>query len=158
MKQYLKALLAVITLFLIDQISKWYALRACSAGPIIFSQYVACNLCFNSGSCWSLLSGTTIFEQIFLFTATIGMSVALVFQMFDKQKTTETQTIVPEILILAGAVGNLADRMMYGGVVDFIELSYGKFHWPVFNCADSFVVIGVVALLIQLCTGRGTRA
>jgi signal peptidase II len=47
-------------------------------------------------------------------------------------------------LILGGAIGNLIDRISTGAVVDFIEVGYGRWHWPVFNVADSAVSIGVV--------------
>ena len=47
-------------------------------------------------------------------------------------------------LILGGAIGNLIDRVSAGEVVDFIEVGFGRWHWPVFNVADSAVTIGVV--------------
>ena len=47
-------------------------------------------------------------------------------------------------LILGGALGNLVDRLTTGEVVDFIDIGWGRWHWPVFNVADSAVSIGVV--------------
>lgn len=52
-------------------------------------------------------------------------------------------------LILGGAVGNLIDRVTTGEVVDFIEIGYGRWHWPVFNLADSAVTIGVVLFALS---------
>ena len=50
-------------------------------------------------------------------------------------------------LILGGAAGNIIDRIRLGGVVDFIDLSWGPYHWPAFNTADAALSIGVVILL-----------
>jgi len=52
-------------------------------------------------------------------------------------------------LILGGAIGNLIDRILYGSVVDFIDLSIGKYHWPAFNVADSALSIGVTIILLN---------
>ena len=49
------------------------------------------------------------------------------------------------ILILAGAISNIIDRLYYGCVIDFIDLRF----WPVFNLADIFIVSGVVFLLVE---------
>jgi signal peptidase II len=51
-------------------------------------------------------------------------------------------------LILAGAAGNLLDRLIHGHVRDFIDLSIGEHHWPAFNVADSALTIGIAILLI----------
>ncbi len=53
------------------------------------------------------------------------------------------------ILVLAGAAGNLMDRLLYGSVRDFIDVHAGRFHWPAFNFADSYISIGIVLLFIS---------
>ncbi len=52
-------------------------------------------------------------------------------------------------LILSGAVGNLIDRLLYGKVVDFLDLMIGDFHWYIFNVADSSVTIGMVLFIMH---------
>ena len=47
-------------------------------------------------------------------------------------------------LILAGAVGNLIDRILFGTVVDFFDFMIGSYHWYIFNVADSSVTIGMI--------------
>jgi signal peptidase II len=59
-----------------------------------------------------------------------------------------TPTTVALALILAGALGNLHDRILYGSVVDFIEVHIFSYHWPDFNVADSSVVTGACLLLL----------
>ena len=51
-------------------------------------------------------------------------------------------------LVLGGAVGNLIDRLVYGKVVDFIDVFAGNFHWPAFNVADSSLTIGIGIILL----------
>ena len=52
-------------------------------------------------------------------------------------------------LILSGAIGNLIDRLLYGKVVDFLDLIIGNFHWYIFNIADSSVTIGMILFIIH---------
>ena len=64
-------------------------------------------------------------------------------------------TLLPFVLVLAGAFGNLFDRIRYGHVVDFIHFHVQDgFSWPVFNLADVWVTIGIAILLLQIMTGR----
>ena len=52
-------------------------------------------------------------------------------------------------LILSGAIGNLIDRLLYGKVVDFLDVMIGNFHWYIFNIADSSVTIGMILFIIH---------
>jgi signal peptidase II len=56
-------------------------------------------------------------------------------------------------LILGGAAGNALDRLLYGGVTDFMEVRLGSYRWPAFNVADSVITIGAVLVLIELIFG-----
>ena len=57
------------------------------------------------------------------------------------------------ILIFSGAVGNLIDRILYGEVIDFLDIFYEGFHWPAFNIADSCITIGVSFMIFDLFFG-----
>lgn len=59
-----------------------------------------------------------------------------------------------EILVFAGAISNLVDRVLYGAVLDFIELYVGRWSWPVFNVADSLIVCGVIGMLFRQWKGQ----
>jgi signal peptidase II len=56
-------------------------------------------------------------------------------------------------LILGGAAGNALDRLLYGGVTDFVEVRLWTYRWPAFNVADSVITIGAVLVLIELIFG-----
>lgn len=53
-------------------------------------------------------------------------------------------------LILGGAAGNLADRLRFGHVTDFVDVYVGAHHWPAFNLADSSICVGVTLLILDL--------
>ena len=51
-------------------------------------------------------------------------------------------------MIIGGAIGNLIDRVLYGAVVDFIDLHYQNLHWYVFNIADIYISTGCILLIL----------
>jgi signal peptidase II len=57
-------------------------------------------------------------------------------------------------LILAGAVGNLTDRVRFGEVIDFLDLYIGTHHWPAFNVADSAISIGAALMIWEMVKRR----
>ncbi len=61
-------------------------------------------------------------------------------------------------LILGGAAGNALDRMIHGGVTDFLEVRLGSYRWPAFNVADSAISIGAALVLVELLFGGGHRS
>jgi signal peptidase II len=61
-------------------------------------------------------------------------------------------------LILAGAAGNLHDRVVFGSVTDFLDFHIGRHHWPAFNVADSAITCGAILLLWQVWRSRARRA
>jgi signal peptidase II len=69
-----------------------------------------------------------------------------------------TLTTVALALIFAGALGNAHDRILYGSVVDFIEVHIFSYHWPDFNVADSAIVIGACLLFLDSMLPRKTLA
>jgi signal peptidase II len=52
-------------------------------------------------------------------------------------------------LVLGGAIGNLIDRVVLGYVIDFIDVYYQSWHWPVFNIADCAITIGVALMVLD---------
>lgn len=87
--------------------------------------------------------------RIILATASL-LALAVVFLFYLKTPITERMIKLSFSLILAGALGNLLDRLTRGYVVDFIDLHVGRHHWPYFNLADSFITVGGLLLIIFL--------
>ena len=62
------------------------------------------------------------------------------------RQTQDRLLAVALVLVLGGAVGNLVDRLIYGYVVDFIDVYYQNWHWPAFNIADSAITVGAILI------------
>ena len=124
----------------IDQISKDLALRVLADGPVdVVEGAVRLRLTFNSGGAFGLLQG---FPGLFL-VATLFVAVLI---LVWARRLERPAWGVALGAILGGGLGNVADRLFRatGGVVDFIDLHV----WPVFNLADSAIVLGVGAVLL----------
>jgi signal peptidase II len=93
----------------------------------------------NSGVAFGIGQGTGFPYYVFSLVA-----VAVILWMFLGGRARGTLRQVALSLILGGAVGNLWDRLRSGEVVDFIEIGFRGWHWPVFNVADSAVTVGVI--------------
>ncbi len=93
----------------------------------------------NSGVAFGIGQGTGFPYYIFSILA-----VLVIVAMFLRRRAQGWPRRLALALILGGAFGNLVDRLKAGEVVDFIEVGFHGWHWPVFNVADSAVTVGVV--------------
>lgn len=91
----------------------------------------------NTGAGFGILNSFNL-PLLFLGIAVSGFLLLY----FDRFKTKYEKTCIT--LIIAGALGNVIDRIMYGHVVDFIDFNF----WPAFNVADSAICVGVIGLII----------
>ena len=85
----------------------------------------------------------------YIFTS---VSVLLTLFLFWYLWSVRTLSIVIRLgisFIIAGAIGNLIDRIFLGAVIDFLDFMIGNFHWYVFNLADSYVTVGMVLVLVD---------
>jgi signal peptidase II len=95
----------------------------------------------NTGAGFGILKTQTAI-LVFISIAVLGV----ILYNFDKIKSKETLLQVLVGFVLGGTIGNLIDRIAYGYVIDFLDISI----WPIFNFADSFVTMGVFGLIIYL--------
>lgn len=98
----------------------------------------------NTGAAFSILEDSRIFFIVITFIALI---VIYLFLLKDKVLN-KYQTFLYSMLI-GGIVGNLVDRIIYGYVVDFLSFNIFGYSFPVFNIADSFIVISVILLVLN---------
>ena len=75
-------------------------------------------------------------------------ALGLVLYYFFKTPPSDKLLKVSLSLILAGALGNLIDRVMRGYVIDFLDFHIGNAHWPFFNAADSCITVGALLMLV----------
>lgn len=97
----------------------------------------------NTGAAWSLLEG----EMWFFYIVTV-IVVAVVLYILVKNSSDSKWFTVGLSLVLAGAVGNFIDRVRLGFVVDMFQIEFMNF--PIFNVADTVLVIGVACIFIYL--------
>ena len=67
-------------------------------------------------------------------------------------------TLAGLALLIAGATGNVTDRILHGGVTDFLEVWIGSYRWPAFNVADSAITIGAMLILLDAIFGTNVDA
>jgi len=134
-----------------DQLTKYAVQRFLEPYSRIEIIPGVCNLTYiiNTGGAFGLFGGLTNPWRILLFVgiSIIALVILLIFYM--KYYTQDTLTPLAIALIAGGAMGNFIDRIRYNGVIDFIDLHYGRYHWPAFNVADMGITIGVVIILVH---------
>jgi signal peptidase II len=115
-------------------------------------------LAFNRGAAFSLLADHGGWQH-WLFSGLAIVVSAVIVVLLRRMPRGDWRNALPFALVVAGALGNLVDRIRYGYVVDFVDWYVGDYHWPVFNIADSCIVVGVaLILLFGLREGRRTPA
>jgi len=107
----------------------------------------------NYGAAFSFLSDAGGWQRWFFAVLAIAVSIGIV-TWITKLKTDEKLLAVSLSLILGGAVGNIIDRVIYGYVIDFLDVYYQSYHWPVFNIADSAITLGVSLMLYESFTTK----
>ena len=81
--------------------------------------------------------------HVYFFVALTLVALALIASFFRRIDANDRLSAVSLGLIVAGAIGNLLDRVVRGEVIDFLQFNLGLFIFPDFNVADSAIVIGV---------------
>ena len=97
----------------------------------------------NTGAAWSLLEG----KMIFFYVITVIVSVVIIYLLIKNYKKSIWYSVGLSF-VLAGAIGNFIDRVRLGYVVDMLQTDFMNF--PIFNVADSTLVVGVICIFIYL--------
>lgn len=158
-KRLMRTILKYILLLLVfmagcnsDQYTKRLARESLKHNPplVILTDYV--ELCYveNTGGAFSLLSHLTPSLRRLLLICIPLITIVFIAYLIWHFRTKPWYLLLPLLLILSGATGNLLDRLRYGYVVDFIHLHVRNvFHWHIFNVADGLIFIGSSIFLLQ---------
>lgn len=103
----------------------------------------------NSGMAFGLLSGNYSTLRVVLLTASALVAVGAIIYFVHTSGDRERLFIFGLSLVAGGAIGNMIDRLRFGGVVDFLDFYISSAHWPSFNLADAGVTVGTIILLIH---------
>ena len=136
-----------IVIILLDQLTKILVLNNITEHTVV--AVMPCFnllLTFNKGVSFSLLTSDSDYAPYLLSAFAVGVSICLLYWL---KKEKDKLSRVGLALILGGAIGNVIDRIRFGGVVDFLDFYIGTYHWPAFNVADSAICIGVTLILIK---------
>ena len=140
--------LLALGVLIADQITKWWAQMSLPmAQPIKVTDFLNWFLIYNPGAAFSFLSQAGGWQRWF-FTV-IGIVAAIVIIWLLQKNAYDRPFCLALSLILGGAIGNVIDRLLYGAVVDFIDVHYDGWHWPAFNVADSAISIGATLIVIN---------
>ncbi|GAB2658831.1 signal peptidase II [Arenimonas aestuarii] len=133
----------------LDQWSKWLAMATLEYGnPVPFIEgFWNWTLVHNFGAAFSFLSDAGGWQRWFFTVLAIGISAGLVVWLARTPRS-DWRTALPFALVIAGAIGNVIDRIRFGYVVDFVDWYLGTWHWPAFNVADSAIVVGALLLVL----------
>mgnify|MGYP003575642007 CR=1 FL=1 len=148
-------LLAAFGIYLVDQASKAWAVRALRFGQeqTIISGFLDFIYTENPGIAFGQLQEGGAFGRWFFVLLAIAAAIA-VFYYFMRTPRNDDRVLGACALLLAGIVGNLTDRARLGYVIDFIVLHAGNYHWPTFNVADASITIGAVLLAYDMIFGK----
>ena len=86
-------------------------------------------------------------KQVLLFV-TLALTGVIIWMLW-KEKNSHNLIRYGLSFILAGAIGNMIDRLLYGKVVDFLDIMIGDFHWYIINVADSAVTTGMILFILH---------
>jgi signal peptidase II len=117
------------------------------------------SLRYNRGAAFSFLEGASGWQRWFFTALALGVSGAIVVWMRRLKSGAQWLLCLSLAFILAGALGNVIDRLRLGHVIDFVVAHWHHAEFPAFNVADSSITIGAALLLIDalLESGRAAR-
>jgi len=145
----IKTLWLTILIIALDQLTKNLAnTHLVFAEPYPLFPFFNFTLIYNEGAAFGFLADMGGWQKWFFTVLAIGVSGGLIYWL---------KTLAPKFtaevlginLILAGAIGNLIDRIIYGKVTDFIDFYVGTWHFATFNVADIAISIGAALLIIH---------
>ncbi len=133
-------------IFLLDQVSKNFIVTHAAELPLTVTSFFDLVLTWNRGISFGILNNHSDVAFWLINGTVVGIIAYIIYLLL---KETKVLMMLSLGCILGGAFGNLADRLFRGGVVDFLDFHLGELHWPAFNVADSFVVLGVGLFLVN---------
>jgi signal peptidase II len=149
----LKWLLLSIVLIVIDQVTKAIVVSHLLYGhavrvlPVLNWDFI-----YNNGAAFGMLSNQSGWQALFFIAVAVVLSIVMIVWLMRTPASLWLRCLALS-LIIAGAVGNLIDRLARHVVVDFVQLHAGPYAFAIFNFADACVSIGVICLLITFYSG-----
>jgi len=151
---------ALAVSLVLDQASKIWIVQSLSFADriTVIENFFYITHVRNPGAAFGLLaSSPEPFRLTFFITVTL-IAIALIFSFYRRLAPGDRLSALALGLILGGAAGNLIDRIVYTEVIDFLHFRlWSGYSWPDFNLADSFIVVGVGLLVLELLAAEGEQ-
>ena len=149
LKYRVLVLVSLVTIVL-DQATKLYIARTLPLHAMIrvIENFFTITYLRNRGAAFGILATSPWRLPFFILVSTIA--VVVILTVIKKLRDEQKLALFSLSLILAGAVGNLIDRVSYGEVIDFIFVHWYEHYWPAFNVADSAICVGVFLLALDM--------
>lgn len=139
---------------ILDQCTKLLADAMLSGHQaVVLLPFLALRKAYNYGAAFSFLGDASGWQRWFFIILAL-LVITVLAAWLRRLPAADTRVRVALVLILGGATGNVIDRLVYGYVIDFIDVFYGNWHWPTFNIADSAISVGAALLLLDAFLGR----
>jgi signal peptidase II len=150
MKQRIPYFLLIIFLLIADQVTKAWIARTIvlNSSRQVISGFFQLVHIRNKGAIFGFFSQSGNRYVFLMLTLASLVALSLVLYYFFRTSAEDKWMMISLSLIIAGAVGNFIDRIFKGYVIDFLDVSVRKWHWPSFNLADSCISIGAVLLIL----------
>lgn len=144
-------IILTILVILVDFFSKYMVSKLMTVNETInlIDNFFRITYVKNTGAAFSMFSNNTILV-IIISVVVIGF---LLFYIYKNKGNNKLEN-VSYAFILGGAISNLIDRLVYGYVIDFLDFEILSYDAPIFNLADTFIVIGVILFLINTLRSR----
>jgi signal peptidase II len=152
-------LLAAFGLYMVDQASKAWAVRALrfAREMKLIDGLLSLVYAENPGVAFGQLQEGGAFGRWFFVVLASLAGISVIYYFFRTARN-DDRLLGACALLLAGIFGNLTDRVRLGFVIDFILVYYRSFHWPVFNVADACISMGALLLVYDMfATGKQER-
>jgi signal peptidase II len=130
-----------LVIVVIDQITKYFIVQKFALHETLhITSFFNLVYVRNAGAAFSMLADAGGWQRVFFIAVALIASVWVVWLLrrYPEQKL----FCLALAMILGGAVGNLIDRVLFGSVVDFVQVHYAGWYFPAFNVADSAITVG----------------
>jgi len=130
--------------FLIDQATKIWVVHSIpfQDSIIVIPGFFSLTHVYNTGAAFGMLHDSNLFFILLSTAVFVGL-------IFMRRHFASSLMTTGWALLLSGILGNVADRLRLGHVVDFLDFQFGSYHWPSFNVADSCICIAAGLFLLS---------
>lgn len=136
--------------FVLDQLTKYWIIQRLPFGSYgpgasieVFPNFFYLVHVGNTGAAWSMFTGMSV-----LLALLAGATLLAIFFWRRQLGLRQPAAQLAFGLLCGGITGNLADRIMHGHVIDFLDLHFGSYIYPTFNVADSAICVGVIGYVL----------